>query len=309
MNKKALRNWSIILALLLVAAFAVVIYMDYQEQEKIRLRYEQMNQELLPIQEEIHTLRSELAALDAKYKDEKKDYTTIQIVFSAPISDIYTSAYPFMEEYDFVGVVAISPTYFPGMEGCISVNEAKVLEEAGWQFCMRYDGSSFEELQAMAVEAGIKLQNAVYFTNGAYDSHLDIVGWADYVIHHGEGNRPLITSNKEDKWYLGAVAWFTMGVSDILSEAVSGGANIVYTIGPDGAEETYESSQFKKMMQKLTKYEDVLVTNLTDLERYQGNQAAEDYEINYQKRKQEIQEQINALQEQERAIYAGYENG
>ncbi len=306
MSKNALKFLCVLLALCVCGAFALNMYMDKKEQEEIRLYYEKMNEELLPIQDEMFALRNELTELEAFYEKEKEGKATIQILFTAPMAVIYEEVYPVMEDYEYVGVIAISEEYFPGNAGCIDVNEAKILEEAGWQFCARYDGNSYQHVAQMAQEIGIALQSAMYFPNGTFEEDLDAAESVDFVIHHGESGRQLLTFTKEDKWYLGALGWFSMGVSDILEEVVEQGANIVYTIGPDGTEEMYEDGQFEKMLNKITAFETLVVTDLTSLDTMQGDEADESFVTNYQDRKQKMNARLEELQKLEQEVYEKY---
>lgn len=308
MTRKALTILCVVLALCVCGAFVLNMYADKKEQEETRLYYEKMNEELLPIQDEMYQLRNELTELEAFYEKEKEGKATIQILFTSPMSVIYEEVLPVMEDYGYVGLIAISEEHFPGNVGCISENEAQILEEAGWQFCARFDGNSYERIQELAQTAGITLQSALYFPNGSYSEDLEIDDTVEYIIHHGESGRQLLTYTKEDKWYLGALGWFSVGVSDILEEVVEQGANIVYTIGPDGQDEMYEDGQFEKMLNRITGFESLVVTDLTSLNTTQGDEADEGFESGYQNRKLEIQDRLEELQKLEQEIYEKYRN-
>ncbi len=303
MDRKIVKISCISLIVVVIGLAAWMVMSNAKKEEETRLFYEQMNEQLLPIQNEIYELRKELTDLEMRYVNEKKQYATVQLLFTAPMAEIYTTCYQFMKAYDYVGIIAVSEEYFPGNEGCITAYEAELLGKAGWQFCMRYDGGSFDALKTKAEESGFTLLNAVYFMNGSFDPNLEIIREMDYVIHHGEHNTPLITSDKDERWYLGAMGWYIVGVSNVLNETVEDHANIVYTIGPDGDEEGYESGQFKGMLQTISKKKDTLVTDLTSLDKYQGEEADEAYELEYEKAKNEIEDKIEALKKQENAIY------
>lgn len=307
MNKFVLKISGIIMCVLCFGFLTFMLYSEQKEENRMSAYYEQLNQQLSPLQRQLHDLERELGKLKSQYQREVNGTSTLQIVCTTPVTEVYKYIYPMMKEYGYTGIIALSSEAFPGLEGYMTPEQALELYEAGWQFCQRYDGTSFDTLQKQAEECGIVLEKAVYFKQGTYSSQEEqMLLEADYVIHHGEESKPVTAAQKEDKCYLGAMGWYTSDASDILEAVVNQGGNLVFTVGVDSSKEYYRDSQFRSMLNKISSYGNLTVTNLDSLDEYLQYAMDAVSEEEYLKQIKELEEAIKALEDQEQDITKSY---
>lgn len=308
MNKFVWKIAGIATCILGFVFLAYMLYSEQKEEDRISAYYEQINQQLSPIQSQLRDLESQLNTLKSQYQKAVDGTATVQIVCTAPITEAYEYVYPTMKEFGYTGIIALSSEEFPGLEGYMTVEQAQELYEAGWQFCQKYDGTSFDALQEQAQACEIVLKEAVYFEQGMYcaEAEQELTA-ADYVIHHGEEDRPVISAQKEeDKWYLGTIGWYTSNAASVLDEVVNQGGNLVFSVGMDSSQEIYRDSQFRSMLNKIFAYSNLEVTNLESVEEYQQYSLDAESEGEYLDQIKELEENISELKAREQDITKSY---
>lgn len=261
----------LLIAVLAVGLVVLFAFHIRTQNEKDAVR-EEMNREMEPLLREQANLRGEYSALEKSYARATKGIGTFQLLAPVPLDWIYEDVCKLLPEYPgMIAVVGISATSRPGGEGMCTAAQAAEMAQAGWAFCYTfcreemeafgYDASAMADwlgsVRAVAEEMDLSLQPAVYFPAGEYREEYG--AWLTaagirVAVHHGESSRNLVTTEPEgDLWCVGAIPWNISGSSTRLNTAISGGGNIVYTVGADSAEENYIERNFRNMLQYVTR--------------------------------------------------------
>lgn len=82
-----------------------------------------MEEELRPLYVEKNRMERELEQLADEYELRISGTGTVGILFTDLDERIYTELYPVMKEYGYTGIIAVSGSYLPGGEGCLSVEQ------------------------------------------------------------------------------------------------------------------------------------------------------------------------------------------
>lgn len=306
MKEHKVKLTAIIICTIGAIFLAVTLLLDSIKSEKTADFYEQVNTELVSIQMQKDKLQTELEKAEKAYQTELNGKATLQLLCTSPRTEIYDGMYPLMQEYGYTAVISLSQEAFPGKDGYMSVEQARELQEAGWQFCYQYDGTAFDALEEQAEAIGISMTKAVYFKEGDYTSEQETaLADMEYIVHHGEEERAVVAAQKETHWYLGAVGWYTDNAAGYLATASKEGANLVFTVGLDTAKERFEAEQFSKMLKKIRSYENVVVTSFAEVEGYHGNgtsPTAEEYLTKIQK----LQGELEVLETKEQDLLDAY---
>ena len=188
---------------------------------------------------------------------------TTQVVFPEVSPQVYELCYPIMEKYSFTGILALSPTQFPGATGCMSKAQFAELMEAGWSICIGWqEGKELDEWMPSfgekLEELGVEQGEAIYFPVNVYqrdmDETLQKYGFS-IVVHHGENGETLIpTSISEGIWRLGAVGLMGEKPKRRLNEALEAQGNIIFTVGFTLEEELYNERSFTSMLEYFDVY-------------------------------------------------------
>lgn len=284
-------------------------WQDVRAEKEKQAQAEAMEKELRSVEVEKRRLQQELDDIDRTYEEKSQGTASLVILFTDLDERIYTDIFPGMSTYGFIGMLAISEEHFPGQTGCISWEHFQELTSAGWKCCFRWDPTADEEewltsCRQLAREAQIGMPKTVYFPentyNGTQDDFLEEQNFT-VVVHHGEGNLPLIISGKEKGlWHPGAVAWNRDGVVSLLSDVTSQKGNLVFTVGSDSQAEEYEENGYTYMLQILNKYcgaGELMVTDLQEAMEYRRNLEAgqTDLEKEHVDQGTELEQQIREL--------------
>ena len=182
------------------------------------------------------------------------------------------------------GILALSPTELPDLEGRISRDQFDQIVDAGWQIAIYWDGEDdmieyIDHMNIILNGLGVPSADTVLFKHGAYNTECDASLYqrgVRYVIHSGEENLEYIQTDVPEEgqvWRIGGVGWNTYGVSSVmLGSVLSTGGAVAFTVdfaagtsAYDGTNEACVAS-FGRMMERLndSRYEKNLF--ITDLD-------------------------------------------
>lgn len=65
---------------------------------------------------------------------------TTQLLITDLSEEMYEDVYPIMEEYRFPGILALTANHFPDRSGMIDNEQFRELRNAGWTYCIAWDG-------------------------------------------------------------------------------------------------------------------------------------------------------------------------
>lgn len=155
----------ILLAVLIAAGLVLAILHHISSGNAAAREAEEINRQLAPLREKEYELRRDIARKETALTGFGINHGSLLMLFEQPNAQIMTAIYPRMQAKGFVGVIALSESQYPGAEGCISVDDAKTLAAAGWDFCYTLSASSPapSALRSKLVGMGLSAPSAAYF--------------------------------------------------------------------------------------------------------------------------------------------------
>lgn len=248
---------AIIITLILALALGILLWSTISEEQKQNEIQNEMDDATRPLLVKKQEIKQQIEDLDKKYEVIEAPKATMQVVFTGLEADVYNICYPIMKKFGYTGILAISLTQLPGMDGCMSLEQFKEMIADGWEICIKWDAdkavkSWWPQLQKQIEQLGFKSCPVVYFTTGTYKSSLDAqltdMGFT-VVVHHGEDNKPLIqTEYEEGLWHLGSVGLMGEKPYARFQEAIYQIGNITYLVGFELEDEMYNEGAFLSML-------------------------------------------------------------
>lgn len=309
MIKKMISIVTIVLAIGL-CAFMMGIK---SKENKAATRYEELNEQRRPLKVKKQKLEQELVELEMAYEIEVEPNAVAQVIFSEMNEQVYSSCYPIMKEYGYVGMLALSLEELPGQPGHMSVEQFRELLEAGWGICITWQTDTShsrwlpklqKELEKLEIEQG----QAVYFPKGIYQAELDATiqqaGFSIAISCTADTEVPLQTKYEEGVWRVGAVGLMSSKPRLWLNEAVSQKANIAYLVGFELEEELYNEKSFRSMLNCFREYEatnELIVATVEEAAEqyfYRGRGVDPEFDAQYQAKKAKLEEELAQVKQQ-----------
>lgn len=306
--------------IILAVGLGVALYLEEKSSQEEAAQHAKMDEELLPIREEQSRLEQELKDVTSEYEQQVYGMGTVVILFTGAEAGIYTDIYPIMQEYGYIGVLALSKEQFPGAEGCMSQKQFDELMEAGWAVCIQWktgatDEKWLTELTERMEDAGIPESEVVYFERDAYsdsmDSRLLELGYT-IAIHHGEDKLELIVNRAgEGVWHPGAVGMKGSSPRYKLEDAVSASGNIVFTVGYTVSEELYDGETFRAMLKQFDNHcqkDSLMITDPVSAREYrrQMEEGESSVAAKYKDRIASLENQIQELENEYQNVIEKY---
>lgn len=303
----------LILFLILAIGLGAALVWNEQSGTAKQSQIKENARELEQAKSKIHSIEEQLKEEEETYKETAFGAATLQILFTEPKEEVYCDAYPIMEKYGYVGMLAFSDTQFPGEEGMITVAECQELLGKGWGVCINYDTGASDAnwlatLKNRMNAMGISSVETVYFTEGTYASSYEetlLTAGFQIVIHHGEESLALVqtASDQGSLWKLGAVGMKSSEPKYRLNDAVSEHGNMVFTVGFTKNDEQFDSETFTSMMNVFKNYtseNQLFVLNTADARTYRAQTEENHAGIteNYEKVTADLNEQLKEAEEE-----------
>ena len=273
--KRILQVVSALLAVVLV----VLLVREFQERQESEKYYEDKYVEAMPLRAQKRELEQQLAQVEREYQVKINGKGTLTLLCMDMTEDIYTVIYPQMQEYGYVGLLAVTEETLPGAEDCMEAEQVTELLDAGWCLCLHWNGERALEEWLMDMRERLKAQSMdmpkeIYFERETYETEYDEL-LATYgleaVVHHQEPGLPALTTQTEEGiWHIGAWGWNQVNARKSMEQALEEGAGLVFTIG---AKYYYDEEQFPKMLTVLAEYEAaerLYVTDVASAYAYRG---------------------------------------
>lgn len=328
----------LIVVAILAGGFWYVHRVDQQDQQRMRELYAKVE----PLQRQREELIAERDHLASDYAIRMRDIGTAELLFRELSPSIFTDVYPKMRDRGLVGVLGINNRQFPGFMNRLSEDQFNRLITDGWDCCFIYETTSDFEAWYASITKKLELNElpipkAIYFPDNSYSSEMDEAlircGIETVIRGAADGHSSTVTTVDGELWFTGAMPWNYTGVNaDLDLLARTNGANLVFTVSFSNLWDAYEEEAFEKA---LDNYMAVLATDsaieaasqsmtqdagqtagetnppllkvVTFEEARKSHQLAESskavLEREQQKREEELNEQIEALDRQIRELY------
>ena len=306
-----MKRIAIVLTVVLAGVLGFFLWNEYRGEQERQAQYEARERELRPLTVQYNDLQKQLTNLEELYKAKKEGIGTTSVIFVDMDERIYTDCYPVMKEKGYTGILAVSDTMFPGIEGCMSMEHFQELIQAGWTICLNWNAeqpieswlpSVTENLAAIGMESG----NIMYFPNGTYTQEYDAV-LLEYgftvAVHHGEEGRSMILSGDEDGvWHPGAVGLQGKEPKAKMQESVTGKGYLINVVGFRLEEDMYNDKMFRSMLDFCSEIEaknSLMVMDINAAREYcrQRMMGYPDLEEEYRQQREELEKQIASMEE------------
>ena len=300
----------IALAILLVVFFVFLIWEDKRQDAQYEAKAQEYEQELRPYRSEQSRLEYELEELEYTVAHSGDNMGSVIVLFSAPDARIMTDCLPKMKEYGYPGVVAVSDEFFPGGDGCLTVEDVKLLIKEGWELCLTVTPESDPAaLSARIEQSGLPKAVCAYFPQS-----YSYAEWKDRLVPLNliaVIERYLPQDNGEDLWNVKAYGSNESKGAELLRDNTSTLECAALTVGYQNRYELYAENNFNGMLATLKRNADdgkLAVANVTaarerSLLREAVIAAAEE---NTGKQREELNAALKTVQEQINAINKKY---
>ena len=298
---------TIIVTIVLAIAVGALLWSAYREEQKEVTNHEEIQKKSRPLMVKKQELEQKIVDLDKQYEAQRAPKATTQVIFTGLEADVYNLCYPIMKAYEYTGILALSLTQLPGMEGLMTIEQFQELINEGWTICIKWDATQpvrswWPTLQKQVKQLGLETGSVVYFTTGAYtkqlDSQIQTMGFS-IVVHHGEEHDSLIQLAD-----LGSVGLMGEKPKLRLTDAITQRGNITYLVGFQLNDEKYNERAFRSMLSCFESYEntsELIVSNMDVARQHFQDRAlgnGQMQEEEYQQARSELETQLKNVEEE-----------
>lgn len=326
---------AIVLALAIV--FGAVWFFFIRDTES---EYSEYDAKLDKLAYKKQQLQTELDKLGPDMEKRLGNTSYMSFIFTSLDEALYTSAHPIMAEgsTDLVGILGLSPSELPDMEGKITKKQFDTLMLLEWGTALYWDGNGDLEafivnMQTLLEDAKIDFPETLSFKNGKYRAEYDAI-IAEYgiknVIHNGESGLAIrVEGQPEGIWHPGVVGWKAGMSATLLKRSVEseGGyalLEINFNNSPDnsaysyfeieGESENERIDSFRKMVNLFkTSVKSGAIEVLTTeevrakVEKYYSERTV--IELEHAERRRELLAEISDIERQMTELYYEYNKG
>ena len=306
------KKFAIVLTIVLAGILGLCLWNESRIEEQRMAQYEAQEKETLPLNVQYNDLKKELDDLEKSYAAQKEGVSVTGIIFTDMDERIYTDCYPIMKEKEYIGILAVSNSGFPGDGDCMSMPHFQELMADGWKICLKWDAEQPLENWLPAIinrlaEIGMEPGNIMYFPNETYTEEYDaaLVQYGFTIaVQHGENNRSLIVTEDEDGvWHPGVVGLQGKEPKARMQEAVTNKGVLFNVVGFRSEDEMYNEKMFQSMLSFCADYsakDTLLVTDINSAREYcrQRMSGNQELEKNYRQQKEQLEEEMASLKAQ-----------
>ncbi len=315
----------VLLTILLLAAIGVGGYflwkrnrMEKQEAERLEEINARIYAETLPLVEQRNALRAQAEDMEAQVNAIHVGTGTVQYLVTDLSDRMFSQVISGMLEREEKAVLGLSMWQFPGLENCMTAEQALEATEYGWTFCYSFnqkEANTFsndrtealslwlDSVSQAAADAGITMEGAILFPSGSFsEEYIPVLKQKgiDVVIHHGEikqgeTEHTIYTADETEDgiWYVGAAWWWRNSIaSGKFSRVAATGGNLVVEIGTQDFGEVKPQTAFDAF-DKAVETMSLMPTGFEGMKQQQRKNRLGDAEA-----EQKLQEQIDGLNAQ-----------
>lgn len=211
---------------MLAVLLGIMLWFNERDEKEVEQVIAKMHEELRPLSVEKNRLEEEINRLQSEKQALAAGTATMQFLIADLSEGTYKEIIKPMTEYEYPVVLGVSLEQMPGVEGNISVEETKQLVTKGWSLCYSFskdEAGSYdkeestalslwlEAVQKEADNAGLAIDNAIYFPTGTFrEDYISVLKEHDIevVVHTGNiGKKLLAAECEQDIWYVGGIWW------------------------------------------------------------------------------------------------------
>lgn len=266
----------LILILLAAILSAGIVYYNYRtaRQEAYLREYQEAVQELVYQRGQ---LEEQIALLERK-QNAAADCAMGILLFEQPNARLMTEVLPVMTEFGLTGAVVFTPETHPGAPDCITSEQMRQLQEAGWGSCAGWDGEGeLSDVKAVFAKEKLPVPRSVCVPMGRYraeqEEALKAAGFHT-LFHHGETGS-LLSESDGGLRRVGTILWNDPGILTWLDEAVAQKKMLAISVDFSTEYGDFQEDLFRNMCRILQEHTDRFqLANLTDPTEVQERAAA-----------------------------------
>ena len=317
-DKRWLRMGLAVLVIAVLALFLVRVMLLEQPGQAPAAPYAVVNDQAGALVMQKSSLYKQRDRVQQEYTKRIQGMGTATLLFTQPDAVFMDIIVPMMEKNGLVGMVAFGLDCHPGTEGCITLEQWRRLEAAGWEICLLWDGKTqlpiwMDRMNQHMAQAGLMASLSVYVPEGVYNQDLLIQARKmnlRALVHHGEetdvNDQQVIRDN--DVWTPTAVAWHLDNTSEKVEGIASTGGSIVLEVKNEIMWEGGYRRLFHSMLEKLMEWQggdELRITTIEQAIAYRqgvlmGGMALEE---EMRSHLEALDLQIEAIDEQINALY------
>lgn len=275
-DKRWLRMGLAVLVIAVLALFLVRVMLLEQPGEVPAVPYAAAGDQAGALVMQKSSLYKQRDRVQQEYTKRIQGMGTATLLFTQPDAVFMDIIVPMMEKNGLVGMVAFGLDRHPGTEGCITLEQWRRLEAAGWEICLKWDGKTrlpiwMEQMNRCIGVAGLKPSLSVYVPEGVYNQDLLIQAREmnlRALVHHGEetdaNDQQAIRDN--DVWTPTAVSWHLDNTSEKVEGIASTGGSIVLEVKNEIMWEGGYRRLFLSMLEKLLAWQSENDLRITTIE-------------------------------------------
>ncbi len=316
MKKLVVKILITVLAVLLVLAAGAGAVYSIKDNRASRDNIDARDELARALQAEIEPLKYERVELEAELENIEKSYSadangvaSFCLVMTDMSSEIYTSIFPEMRRFGYVGCVAVSDPADIGAAGKLGTGEIRSLGAEGWAIIAAWDGAGNASSQYAAIvtaveNCGAELYPGVLFTGEKLESSVvaDLLGiGVKQIILPETAEIADELKTAADSGVIRSAEWNRDGGNVVILSGIALHEDVVFTANADGI----NIALFKSMLDMLKMYESSIKVNtlgdrltyreeaMRELDAIAAASAAREAEI--AERIAEIKREINEL--------------
>ena len=312
-----MKKIGIVLSVVLAVLFGFLLWRDKKTEDMQAAQINALYSQASSLEKEREAIQRQLDQLPEKYQEKQSGKATEQLLFTELDGQLYHEVYPLMQEFQVNGVMALSLQEMPGMDNKITREQFDELIDAGWTYCLLWDGqqelsSWLDTIQALLIEEELSMPQVLYFNTGTYFSQADDIIFQYGIttaVHPGEEDLPLIAlENDSNVWQLGCYPWNGYNVVPSISDMINSSGNLSFCVSFNGTDDAYHQTSFRNMLAYVTACRDEELLLITDFEKarfIQEENMAErrELESEFQTQEEKLQAQLDSVNSQLRELY------
>ena len=273
-------------------------------------------QELAQVREQLELLRSRKLELEADLrmlKQEAAQQTDGKATLSLLVTDLSSSFMPLIvPDLDNTGIAAVmglSQAQFPGGAGCITPEEFQKRLDAGWDYCLVWDGAAefdqwYAGMRERLEDIGLTMPDVLYCAEKSYSETLEKAAhvWGiNMIIHSGEENLPLVSTEFDTPWKIGSCWWSASNAENILNQAIAQRSSLAFVV----YQADFSASTFTAMLSTVNsqkKADKLLIHTFAEARDYRTELSKHPVNAAYQAKVRGLEEEMRAIDQQIRAL-------
>lgn len=301
---------------LICVLIGAMLWQEHQREQEKGAFIAELNCEVRDYKMRKSDLENQKQALEEEYEEKLNGIGAVTLIFSVLDETFYTKNWPAVKEHGISGVLALSETQFPGEKGCITAEQLREIIDSGFGYCLSWDGVTelpewFCKMKKKLDAIKLDMPTALLISKRSYSDQVAEDAKKQGIkilVRCEEAGFPLITEEdpqSDEIWEVGVFNWAGNGATSLLQSVSEKSGCVVLN---DTVNYMYRSNSLLENLPLWQEEGSILVLNFEELYAYRKELSDNrgETEAEFVEKKQELQEQMDAIDEAMDGIYARY---